>query len=68
MKLFLTAVLIILSPAAISGIDVLLEGYAPGAAGKQIHVFKLPDPVRGKKVLIDRLRVDINDKFNIRKT
>ncbi|MDT8400102.1 MAG: hypothetical protein RQ743_00280 [Bacteroidales bacterium] len=39
MKFFLTAVLIILGPAAISGTDVLLEGYAPGAVPVHRYMF-----------------------------
>ncbi len=65
MKTFLTAILITLISTVISGSDVQLNGYAPGAAGEYIEVYDQPDPLTGKKLLIEKVRVREDEEFTI---
>jgi len=65
MKALLTAVLVTLTIAVISGRDVQLKGNAPGAAGKFIEVYNQPDPLTGKNILIEKVRVGEDEKFII---
>lgn len=59
------------APQAVSGWDVQLDadrvvqlsGNAPGAAGEYIQVYTLPDPLTGRKKLIQRIMVDAGERF-----
>ncbi|MEE4214040.1 MAG: hypothetical protein V2I34_03175 [Bacteroidales bacterium] len=46
--------------------DVLINGSAPGAAGECIQLYALPDPVTGRKKLIESIVVDTTEKFFLR--
>ncbi|MGM0667352.1 MAG: TlpA family protein disulfide reductase [Bacteroidota bacterium] len=48
------------------GQDVLINGSAPGAAGEYIQLYTLPDPVTGRKKLIQSIAVDTTEKFFLR--
>jgi len=46
--------------------EVIIRGTAQGAAGEYIQLFTLPDPVSGRKELIENIAVDSTGSFLIR--
>ena len=65
MKRILTAVLIILFSAIINGRDVLLNIYAPGAAGKMVQVYNQPDPIMAGNTLLTEILVPDNEMLSL---
>ncbi|MFP4489201.1 MAG: TlpA family protein disulfide reductase [Bacteroidales bacterium] len=49
-----------------AGSEAQISGYAPGAAGEYIEVYRQADPVTGFSSLIERVKVEDNEHFNIR--
>ena len=48
------------------GQHVLIKGSAPGAAGEYIQLYTLPDPLTGRKKLIESIALDTTEMFFLR--